>query len=162
VIDDVIQTDAALNPGNSGGALADATGRVIGVNTAVAGLGLGLAVPINPTTRRILAALIRNGSVRRAYLGIGGMTVRLPEPLAEKFGRRSGLRVAEVVPGSPAAIAGVYLGDIVIAAGSVPITSAQDLQRLMLENEIGRRFAVTLYRKGALVDVIAELGELVV
>ena len=162
VIDDVIQTDAALNPGNSGGALADATGRVIGVNTAVAGLGLGLAVPINPTTRRILAALIRNGSVRRAYLGLGGMTVRLPEPLAEKFGRRSGLRVAEVVPGSPAAIAGVYLGDIVIAAGSVPITSAQDLQRLMLENEIGRRFAVTLYRKGALVDVIAELGELVV
>ena len=162
VIDDVIQTDAALNPGNSGGALADATGRVIGVNTAVAGLGLGLAVPITTTTRRILATLIRDGSVRRAWLGVGGMTVRLPESLATRLGRSHGLRVSEVVPGSPAAAAGMYVGDIVISAGSTTITRAQDLQRLMLENEIGRPFALTLYRKGALVDVIAELGELVV
>nr|MBA2770197.1 PDZ domain-containing protein [Sporichthyaceae bacterium] len=119
-------------------------------------------VPITATTRRILAALIRNGSVRRAWLGVGGMTVRLPEPLADRLGRSQGLRVSEVVPGSPAAAAGMYVGDIVIAAGPIAITRAQDLQRLMLENEIGRRFALTLYRKGALVDVIAELGELVV
>jgi S1-C subfamily serine protease len=160
VVDDVIQTDAALNPGNSGGALADATSRVVGVNTAVAGIGLGLAVPVNSTTRRILAELMATGRVRRAWLGVGGLTVPLPAVLAERLGRRTGLRVAEVVPGSPAALAGVYLGDVVIAAGGEPVTTAQDLQRHMLGTEVGRRFSVTVFRRGALVDVVAELGEL--
>jgi S1-C subfamily serine protease len=160
IIDDVIQTDAALNPGNSGGALADASAEVVGVNTAVAGIGLGLAVPVNATTRRILAELMATGRVRRAWLGVGGVTVPLPPTLAERFGRRSGLRVAEVVPGSPAAEAGLFIGDLMISAGEVPVTAAQDLQRLMLGTEVGRRLPITVYRQGALVDVIAEPVEL--
>ena len=160
-IDDVIQTDAALNPGNSGGALADATGTVVGVNTAVAGIGLGLAVPINTTTRRILTELASRGRVRRAYLGIAGAAMPLPPALADRLGRRTGLRVAEVVRGSPAAAAGIYLGDIVIASGETPVRTPQDLQRLMLGTAVGRPFPVTLYRRGALVDVVATLAELV-
>jgi S1-C subfamily serine protease len=160
VIDDVIQTDAALNPGNSGGALADAHAHVVGVNTAVAGIGLGLAVPINATTRRILGELMSNGRVRRSWLGVGGLTVPLPPALGERLGRREGLRVVEVVPGSPAALAGLYLGDVVLTAGGVPITTAQDLQRLMLGAEVGSPLAITVHRKGALVDVVAELVEL--
>ncbi|MDQ1665176.1 MAG: hypothetical protein QOH75_1207, partial [Actinomycetota bacterium] len=160
VIDDVIQTDAALNPGNSGGALADSHARVIGVNTAVAGIGLGLAVPINATTRRILGELMGAGRVRRAWLGVGGLTVPLSPALAAKVGRREGLRVVEVVPGSPAAAAGLYLGDVVVTAGGTPVTTAQDLQRLMLGAEVGRPLPITVFRKGALVDVVAELVEL--
>jgi S1-C subfamily serine protease len=131
----------------------------VGVNTAVAGIGLGLAVPVNATTRRILSELIGSGRVRRGWLGVGGATAALPPALAERTGRRTGLRVSEVVPGSPAGLAGLYLGDLVISADGTPITSAQDLQRLMLGTP-GRRFAVTVFRKGALVDVVAELGEL--
>ena len=103
VVDSVIQTDAALNPGNSGGALADGSGRVVGINTAVAGVGLGLAVPINQTTRGIVAALMGEGRVRRAYLGIAGGSRPLPPRLAARLGRRSGVEVVEVVDGSPAA-----------------------------------------------------------
>ena len=103
LVEDVIQTDAALNPGNSGGALADAQARIVGINTAVAGVGLGLAVPINATTRKIIAALMRDGHVRRAYLGIVSVPAPLPAKLQARFGRASGLRVAEVVPGGPAA-----------------------------------------------------------
>ena len=160
IIDDVIQTDAALNPGNSGGGLADAAGRVVGVNTAVAGLGLGLAVPVNPTTRRILSELVGTGRVRRAWLGVGSATVPLPPPLAARLGRRTGLRVVEVVPGSPAARAGLYLGDILVAAGGSPVATAQDLQRRLLGVPVGARFPVTVHRQGALVDVVADLGEL--
>ena len=161
VIDDVIQTDAALNPGNSGGALGNADARVVGINTAVAGIGLGLAVPVNGTTRRILAELIATGHVRRAWLGLGCVTVPLPRALARRLGRETGLRVSEVVRGSPAATAGLYLGDVVISAGGAPVTTAQDLQRMMLGTEVGRRFPLTVYRQGALVDVVAELTELV-
>ena len=82
LVEDVIQTDAALNPGNSGGALADARSRVVGINTAVAGFGLGLAVPVNATTRRIIAALIRDGRVRRAYLGVVCVPAPVPRPCA--------------------------------------------------------------------------------
>jgi S1-C subfamily serine protease len=161
LVEDVIQTDAALNPGNSGGALADARGRVVGINTAVAGVGLGLAVPINATTRKIIGALMRDGRVRRAYLGI----VSVPAPLAaeerERFGRSSGLRVAEVVPGGPAARAGLRPGDLLLTAGGRPVTGAQDLQKLMFSEAIGQPLAITVLRNGALVDVIAEPSELV-
>jgi len=159
-IDDVIQTDAALNPGNSGGALGDASARVVGINTAVAGFGLGLAVPVNATTRRILAELTSAGRVRRGWLGVGGLPAAIPRALADRLGRDRGLLVSEVVPGSPAAAAGLYLGDVVIAAGSVPVTTAQDLQKLMLGTAAGSRFPVTVFRRGALVDVVVELAEL--
>ncbi|MGO8981323.1 MAG: S1C family serine protease [Streptosporangiaceae bacterium] len=161
LVEDVIQTDAALNPGNSGGALADSRCRVVGINTAVAGVGLGLAVPVNATSRRIIAALMRDGRVRRAYLGIISVPAPLPAPLRERLGRPSGLRVSEVVPGGPAARAGLRAGDLLLSAGGSPVTRAQDLQRLMFGEAIGRPLAITVTRNGALVDVIAEPSELV-
>jgi S1-C subfamily serine protease len=161
LIEDVIQTDAALNPGNSGGALADSQARIVGINTAVAGVGLGLAVPINATTRKIIAALMRDGKVRRAYLGIVSVPVPLPEKLRERFGRSGGLRVAEVVPNGPAARAGLRPGDLLLTAGGRPVTRAQDLQKLMFSEAIGHPLAITVMRNGALVDVIAEPAELV-
>jgi S1-C subfamily serine protease len=161
LVEDVIQTDAALNPGNSGGALADANAKIVGINTAVAGVGLGLAVPINATTRKIIGALMRDGQVKRAYLGIVSVPAPLPEKLRARFGRPSGLRVAEVVPNGPAARAGLRPGDLLISAGGNPVTRAQDLQKLMFSEAIGRPLAITVMRNGALVDVIAEPSELV-
>jgi S1-C subfamily serine protease len=161
LIEDVIQTDAALNPGNSGGALADSQARVVGINTAVAGVGVGMAVPVNATTRRIISALMRDGKVRRAYLGLVSMPAPLPAPLQERFGRASGLRVGEVVPGGPADRAGLRAGDLLLTAAGKPVEKAQDLQRLMFEDAIGKPFAITVMRNGALVDVIAQPAELV-
>jgi S1-C subfamily serine protease len=160
IIDNVIQTDAALNPGNSGGALGDSTGTVVGINTAVAGYGLGLAVPINTTTRQIIGDLLTNGKVRRAWLGIAGVPVPLPPPLAERLGQKLGLRVVEVVPDSPAGTAGVYLGDILVTAGGRPITSVQALQRLMLGPAIGTNLPLTVLRRNAFVDVVTVPAEL--
>jgi S1-C subfamily serine protease len=162
LIDDVIQTDAALNPGNSGGALADSTGRVVGVNTAVAGYGLGLAVPVNRTTRQIVGELLTTGRVRRAWLGVAGVPVPLPPPVTARLGQKLGLRVVEVVPGSPAGQAGIFLGDVLVSAGGRPVETVQALQRLMLGPAIGARLPVTVLRRDAFVDVItvpAELAE---
>jgi S1-C subfamily serine protease len=161
LVEDVIQTDAALNPGNSGGALADANARVVGINTAVAGIGLGLAVPVNSTTRRIITSLMRDGRVRRAYLGLVTVPAPLPAWLRERTGRTNGLRVAQVMPGEPADRAGLRTGDLLLSAGGKPVAVAQDLQRLMFADAIGRPLAVTVMRNGALVDVIAEPAELV-
>ena len=161
LIEDVIQTDAALNPGNSGGALADASARVVGINTAVAGVGLGMAVPVNTTTRRIVSTLMRDGRVRRAYLGLVTVPAPLAAPWQERIGRASGLRVAEVVPGGPASRAGLRPGDLLLSAAGNPVATAQDLQRLMFAEAIGKPLAITVMRNGALVDVIAEPSELV-
>jgi S1-C subfamily serine protease len=161
LVEDVIQTDAALNPGNSGGALADAHSRVVGINTAVAGIGLGLAVPVNATTRRIISALMQHGRVRRAYLGLVSVPAPMPAGLQERFGRTSGLRVAEVVAGGPADRAGLLPGDLLVSAAGQPVQKAQDLQRLMFGDAIGRPLAITVMRNGALVDVIAQPSELV-
>ncbi|HEX2805114.1 MAG TPA: trypsin-like peptidase domain-containing protein [Kineosporiaceae bacterium] len=160
VIEDVIQTDAALNPGNSGGALADSRGEVVGINTAVAGSGLGLAVPVNATTQRIISTLLAEGRVRRAYLGLVSSPAPLPPVLAERTGRREGLRLVEVVPGSPAARAGLFVGDLLLTVGGQPVSTAQTLQRLMFAEAIGRDLPITVYRRGALVDVIARPTEL--
>ncbi|WP_100498663.1 S1C family serine protease [Geodermatophilus chilensis] len=160
VVEDVIQTDAALNPGNSGGALADSAGRVVGVNTAVAGWGLGLAVPVNDTTRRIVDALVRDGRVRRAFLGLVSTPAPLPAALAERTGRRRGLRVVDVVPGSPADRAGLKAGDLVLEAGRRPVAEAQSLQRLLFAEAIGRPLPMTVHRRGAMVDVITLPTEL--
>ena len=160
IIDSVIQTDAALNPGNSGGALADSTSTVVGINTAVAGYGLGLAVPINSTTRQIIGDLLTNGKVRRAWLGVAGVPVPLPPQLASRLGQKLGLRVVEVVPNSPAGLAGIYLGDILITAGGQPIQNVQALQRLMLGPAIGANLQLTVLRRNAFVDVVTVPTEL--
>ena len=152
-IEDVIQTDAALNPGNSGGALADWQARLIGVNTAVAGMGLGLAVPMNATTEAILSALMRNGRVRRAYLGIAGGTRALPPAMAEKLGRKAGVEVQEVVSGSPAAGGGLHSGDIIVSVGETAVAKAGDLQRLMVEARIGSKLALSILRSDRLVTL---------
>lgn len=160
VVDEVIQTDAALNPGNSGGALADSRGRLVGVNTAVAGVGLGLAVPINDTTRDIINALTTRGRVRRAWLGVAGSQRPLPPDLAERTGQRTGLLVAQLVSGSPAAASGLHIGDLIVAAAGKPVASATELQRFMVEDAIGQPVEITVMRNGALVDVIAIPREL--
>jgi len=160
VIDDVVQTDAALYPGSSGGALATADGKVVGINTAIAEIGLGLAIPVNDTSRRIVAALLADGRVRRAYLGLAGTPAPLPPPLRARLDQRIGLRIVEVVPASPAARAGLRAGDLLLTAHDEPVTSAQALQRLMLEDAIGRPLALTALRGDALVDVIAVPAEL--
>jgi len=160
VIDEVIQTDAALNPGNSGGVLADAAGRMVGVNTAVAGIGVGLAVPINSTTREIIAALMSAGRVRRAWLGISGVQVPLAPELAERIGSPTGLQVAGVSDGSPAAEAGLRRGDIVVELDKQTVVTTTAVQRLMVENAIDRRIEITVWRNGALVDVVLQPREL--
>jgi S1-C subfamily serine protease len=160
VVEDVIQTDAALNPGNSGGALADSSSRVVGINTAVAGWGLGLAVPINDTSRRIIGALVADGRVRRAYLGLVSTPAPLPGALADRTGRRRGLRIVDVVPGAPADRAGLTAGDLVLEAGRRPVADAQSLQRLLFADAIGTPLPMTVFRRGAMVDVITVPTEL--
>lgn len=160
VVDEVVQTDAALNPGNSGGVLADGAGRMVGVNTALAGIGVGLAVPVNTTTRQIVDALMTRGRVRRAWLGIAGIQVALAPELAARMGSRMGLQVADVSPGSPAQEAGLRRGDVVVELDGNRVVTATAVQRLMVEDAIDRRIEVTVWRNGALVDVLAYPREL--
>jgi S1-C subfamily serine protease len=148
VVENVIQTDAALNPGNSGGALVDGNCRVVGVNTAVAGVGLGLAVPINDTTRRIIVALMSEGRFRRAYVGIAGGSRPLPPRLATQLGRTAGVEVVEVVDGSPAALAGLRAEDLIVDVDGTPIEGVDGLQRLMVAETIGRSVRITVLREG--------------
>ena len=148
VVDNVIQTDAALNPGNSGGALADGRGHVVGINTAVAGVGLGLAVPINSATRQIIAALMSEGRFRRAYVGIAGGPRPLPPRLARELSQSSGVEVVEVVADSPAEDAGLRAEDLIVAIDGAPIVSVDELHRLMVSEAIGRTLRVTLIREG--------------
>ena len=149
LVENVIQTDAALNPGNSGGALADSRGRVVGINTAVAGIGLGLAVPIHAATRHILESLIVNGRVRRAFLGIVGGTRPLPEAVATRLGRSRGLEVVQLLEPGPASAAGVRVGDIVLELDGRPIEGVGDLQRLLVGNAIGRNLELRIERGGS-------------
>jgi S1-C subfamily serine protease len=157
LVENVIQTDAALHPGNSGGALADGSGRVVGINTAVVGpgigQGLGLAVPINATTRRIVAALMTEGRFRRAYFGIAGGPRPLPPRVVRETGRERGVEVVQVVEGSPAARAGLKPEDLILDVDAIPIEGMDDLQRLMVGEIIGRTVPLRLYRDGGVLTV---------
>jgi serine protease Do len=148
LVENVVQTDAALNPGNSGGALVDGAGRVVGINTAVAGVGLGLAVPINEATRRIVAALMADGRVRRAWLGVAVGPRPLPPRVAGRLGRGHAIEVIEVVEGSPAAKAGLHPEDMLVELDGVALTATDDLQRLMTAERIGAPVKATVVREG--------------
>jgi S1-C subfamily serine protease len=153
LVENVIQTDAALNPGNSGGALGDGQARMVGINTAVAGVGLGLAVPINETTTRIVSELIGNGRVRRAYIGIVGGSRSLPPRLTAELGRDRGIEVVEVVEGSPAAIAGLRPEDLIVEVDGEAVGDVGDLQRLMAGEKIGRELILRIDRGGRTMQV---------
>jgi S1-C subfamily serine protease len=148
IVDNVIQTDAALNPGNSGGALADGRGRVVGINTAVAGVGLGLAVPVNAATRAIVGALMTEGRFRRAYLGIAGGSRPLPPRVARRLGRDSGVEVVQVAGDSPAAAAGLRAEDLIVELDGQPVTDVADIQRLMVVEKIGEPVPLRVLREG--------------
>jgi serine protease Do len=153
LIENVIQTDAALNPGNSGGALADGLATVVGINTAVAGVGLGLAVPINATTRQIVSELIRHGRVRRAYIGVAGGSRPLPPRLATDLGRDRGIEIVEIVEGSPAASAGLRPGDLLVEVDGEALGDVGDLQRLINRDSIGRELILRVDRGGRAIRV---------
>jgi serine protease Do len=160
VIDDVIQTDAALNPGNSGGALVDGRGRVVGINTAVAGVGLGLAVPINATTRHVVSDLMRDGRVRRAWIGIAVGGRPLPPRVRARFGRDAAVEVVEVMPESPAARAGLHPEDLILAVDGAPVAGVDDLHRLMSGERIDRPCTLTIVRNGSEREVLLTPREL--
>jgi len=164
LVENVIQTDAALHPGNSGGALATGSAEVVGVNTAVVGpgigQGLGMAVPINAATRGIIASLMRDGRVRRAFLGIAGGPRPLPPRAAATAGRTHGIEVLSVVPDSPAARAGLRPEDIIVSVDGEPTADVGALQAMMTWERIGRRCAVTIVRHGAVEEVVAVPDEL--
>jgi S1-C subfamily serine protease len=156
LVENVIQTDAALHPGNSGGALADSTAAVIGINTAVVGpgigQGLGLAVPVNGITLGILGSLMAGQRVRRAWLGIGGGSRPLPPRAARDTGLTAGLEVTSVVAGSPAARAGIRPEDLILTIDGAPITAIGELQRLLSADRIGHPLQVALVRAGERLD----------
>ncbi|HKP22160.1 MAG TPA: trypsin-like peptidase domain-containing protein [Thermoleophilaceae bacterium] len=162
IIDNVIQTDAALNPGNSGGALADSRGRVVGINTAVAGVGLGLAVPINEATQRVIAGLMSDGRVRRAYLGIAGGPRPVPPQARAATGSTTCVEVVEVVAGGPADRAGIRPEDLILSVDGTRIERVEDLQRLMVADLIGTTVEVRLLRAGRMMELRLEPDELAV
>jgi S1-C subfamily serine protease len=161
LVENVIQTDAALNPGNSGGALADSRGRVVGINTAVAGIGLGLAVPIDASTRAILGSLMHEGRVRRAYLGVVGGSRSLPPHLAHDLGRGKALEVVQLLDGTPAAKAGVRPGDLIVEVDGRAIESVADLQRVLVGELVGRGVSLRIARGNRLLDLALTATELV-
>jgi S1-C subfamily serine protease len=148
LIDDVIQTDAALNPGNSGGPLVDSRGVVIGVNTAVILPAQGICLAVGITTvKQVAAKLIRDGRVRRGYIGIAGQSVALDAAAARALGMPGGgVLVQRVEPASPAARAGVREGDVVIGLDDDPVTGIDDLHRLLTEERIDRPVQLHLLR----------------
>jgi S1-C subfamily serine protease len=153
MIDNVIQTDASLNPGNSGGALATSDGRVVGINTALAGMGLGLAVPINEHTSGLIATLMRDGRVRRAYIGVGAAPRPLPPKAVAALGRSAGIELIDIAPGSPAGEAGLLPEDIVVAVNGRPIESVEELQRQLSAEAIGSPQSLTVVRSGAVIEL---------
>jgi len=155
LIDDVIQTDAALNPGNSGGPLVAPNGRVIGINTAMIGGAQGLCFAVSSNTALFaVGEFLRHGRVRRARLGIAGQTIPLPRRLALAAGASgNALRIGEVFTGGPAATAGLHAGDILLALDGTPLAGADDLVRLLTGERIGRRCTLRVLRHGRIDEV---------
>ncbi|MEA2703126.1 MAG: hypothetical protein QOD63_1071 [Actinomycetota bacterium] len=165
LVENVIQTDAALHPGNSGGALADGNGHVVGINTAVVGpgigQGLGLAIPVNGTIRSLITTLMNEGRVRRAYLGIAGGSRPLPPKAARATGQEKGIEVLTVVAGSPAARAGLGTEDIILSVDGVATADVGALQRLMTADRIGKPVPVGVFRRGQVESAMVTPTELV-
>lgn len=162
LMDDIIQTDAALNPGNSGGPLVDSRGRVVGVNSAVIlpAQGLCFAIPID-TAKHVAGRLIEHGRIRRGFLGLGGQNVAVPRGLARRLGveAEAGVLVIAVEPDGPAAEAGVEEGDLLIAYEGKPVTSVDDLHRALTEEKIGRSARLTVVRERGAEDLLVTPGE---
>ena len=162
LMDDIIQTDAALNPGNSGGPLVTTRGEVIGVNTAMIPRGQGLCFAIASNTVRFVAArLIRDGRIRRSYIGMGGENVPVPRALARTLGLAvsSAVRVAAVEPESPAARAGLTIGDLILAFAGVPVAAMDELHRLLSDEAIGRPSPLVVLRGGERRQLVIVPGE---
>jgi S1-C subfamily serine protease len=151
LIDDVIQTDAALNPGNSGGPLVDSRGQIVGVNTAVILPAQGLCFAVGIDTVKVVAAkLIRDGHVQRGYLGVGGQNMALEPSAARALDMPGGgVLVLNVEATGPAASAGVRPGDVIVALDGVPIAGIDDLHRVLSDDRIGRTLELTVLREGA-------------
>ena len=151
LIDDVVQTDAALNPGNSGGPLATSHGEVIGVNTAVIlpAQGLCFAIAIN-TAKHVAGLLIRNGKIRRGHIGVAGQNVTLQRRLVHQHSLAvtSGILVISVEPNGPAHRAGLREGDVIVAYGSHPVASIDELHRLLTEEQVGTKIELAFLRSG--------------
>jgi S1-C subfamily serine protease len=162
LIEDIIQTDAALNPGNSGGALLDSAGRVIGVNTAIiAGAqGTGFAVPVN-TAKRVIPELLRHGSIQRGYLGISGQTVQFPRAAVERMGLKtaSGVQIVQCVPGSPAERAGLTPGDVVLFVDDRPAGNVDEIYKMLSRDVIGQELRLKVLRKGETMTLAARVAE---
>ena len=155
LIDDVIQTDAALNPGNSGGPLVTTAGEVVGINTALLREAQGLCFAIASNTARLVAStLMRDGRVRRSYIGVGGQQTPLPRALARRLGIAavSGVLVASVEAASPAARAGLERGDVILALGGQPVTGMDDLHRFLTADRIGENVRIVVLRRGERVE----------
>ncbi|MEK6208131.1 MAG: trypsin-like peptidase domain-containing protein [Chloroflexota bacterium] len=153
LIENVIQTDAALNPGNSGGPLVDTHAKVVGINTAIIPTAQGICFAIPAATARLVAGmLIRDGRVRRAYLGIGGAATPIGRQLANELGitNTSGIRVLEVVAGGPAQRAGLQVRDLIVTIDGAPIATLSDLQRNLVADRIGRSVELAYVRFGEL------------
>lgn len=148
IIENIIQTDAALNPGNSGGPLVDFQGRVVGINTAVimGSQGICFAIPVN-TARWVTSQLIREGRVRRSYLGVSGQPVQVDRRLALEFALKdAGVRVVEVQPNTAAQLAGIITGDIIVKAGDSAVATPDDLQRILGKHPVGELLAIEVLR----------------
>ena len=162
LIEDIIQTDAALNPGNSGGALLDAAGRVIGVNTAIiAGAhGTGFAVPIN-TAKRVIPELLRHGRIQRGYLGIAGQTVQFPRAAADRMALKvaAGVQIVQCVPDGPADRAGIKPGDVILSIDDRPAANVDEIYKMLDRDAIGRELRVKLLRRGEVMTLTPRVGE---
>lgn len=157
LMDAIIQTDVAMNPGNSGGPLVDSAGRVVGINTAVimGAQGIGFTVPVD-TARWVLGELMQHGRVRRGVLGLAAQTRPIDRRLARAHGlsQRTGVEVSEVVSGKPAAAAGVKSGDILFELGGAAIESVDQVHKLLGASSIGRQLKARVLRAGRLVELV--------